>query len=109
MRDQKQPKYLVVGKQDDDIGTVYQIERLIDRAVCGVTNRITLDDGHVRELSPRVRQWMYAEGAVKYLQHILDGTAGLHKGDDPVAWIGGRPAADPEPQSTAHPAGADTI
>lgn len=88
MRDQQQPKYLVVGLDDSFLGTVYQIERCIDRAVCGAIDHGP--DGRVTE----PRQWLHADDACRYLDQLTEGAAGTGVFDAPVAWIAAVPYSD---------------
>lgn len=87
MRDQQQPKYVIAGVEHAEHGLVYQIERLSDRAVCGASRDIPLDDGGVYKRAPAVRQWLYVEDASAYQRMLDGGTAGKHPHDEPIVWI----------------------
>jgi hypothetical protein len=87
MRDHHQQKYIVVGFEDSARGTMYQIERTSDRAVCAAHGRFVLDDGAAIERVPSPRQWFNGASAGAYLRTIEDSTAGSTEGDTSVEWI----------------------
>lgn len=84
MRDQQQPKYLVVGFEAGG-GTRYRVERAADLCVCGADRSYPLDDGAlVRDVYART--WMSADTAIRYAILLEDDAAGMN-GDAPVVWL----------------------
>lgn len=89
MRDINTPKYILAGIDLDGL-TAYHILRACDMAVCGMDLGCLTDDGVWRNrVEPRY--WPDADEASAYMARIEDGTAGLAKGDRPLAWITEQP------------------